>query len=396
MISIAIVGQGYVGLPLAVKSAESNFKVWGIESKESKLMLLEKGKSYIEGVSEKAIQYLLANGNYNPTSSYKKISECKIVVICVPTPLDMFGKPDTSLVEMAAKQVSPYLSKNTLVILESTVEPGFTRNKFVSYILEFNDLDVQDLAFAFSPERIDPNNKVWTIENTPKIVAGLNHDASIQARDFYARFIQKIYIAESIEVAEMAKLLENSFRLINISFINEFAKICETLEIDVLDVIQAASTKPYGFMPFYPGLGVGGHCIPVDPVYLATAAKNLGLNTDMIDQAILINNDIPKYFVTRAERLLKTLKNKRILVIGVAYKSNISDVRDTPARQLIVELESKGAIVSWHDDLVQEWNSTKSVKISKNFDLAILANPHDGMDLSSLSDMPVLDSRNYL
>ena len=220
MISIAIVGQGYVGLPLAVKSAESNFKVWGIESKESKLMLLEKGKSYIEGVSEKAIQYLLANGNYNPTSSYKKISECKIVVICVPTPLDMFGKPDTSLVEMAAKQVSPYLSKNTLVILESTVEPGFTRNKFVRYILEFNDLDVQDLAFAFSPERIDPNNKVWTIENTPKIVAGLNHDASIQARDFYARFIQKIYIAESIEVAEMAKLLENSFRLINISFIN--------------------------------------------------------------------------------------------------------------------------------------------------------------------------------
>ena len=164
----------------------------------------------------------------------------------------------------------------------------------------------------------------------------------------------------------------------------------------MLDVIQAASTKPYGFMPFYPGLGVGGHCIPVDPVYLATAAKNLGLNTDMIDQAILINNDIPKYFVTRAERLLKTLKNKRILVIGVAYKSNISDVRDTPARQLIVELESKGAIVSWHDDLVQEWNSTKSVKISKNFDLAILANPHDGMDLSSLSDMPVLDSRNYL
>jgi UDP-N-acetyl-D-glucosamine dehydrogenase len=239
-------------------------------------------------------------------------------------------------------------------------------------------------------------NLNWTIKNTPKVVAGLTSEAKRLAVEFYSGFVDEIIECESVEVAETAKLLENSFRFINISFINEISIFCQKLGIDVNEVIRAASSKPYGFMPFYPGIGVGGHCIPVDPIYLANAAKILGVSTRFIDLAEQINQEMPNYFVDRAEEKLGGLRNKKILVIGVAYKPNVADVRESPARLLIAGLKEKGAEVFWHDDLVNQWNDEKSVALSSDFDLAIISTPHDYLDLTKLGNVPTLNTRGSI
>jgi UDP-N-acetyl-D-glucosamine dehydrogenase len=239
-------------------------------------------------------------------------------------------------------------------------------------------------------------NYKWTIKNTPKIVAGLTTESKNSAVRFYSEFIDEIIECDSVEVAETAKLLENSFRFINISFINEISIFCHKLGIDVNAVIKAASSKPYGFMPFYPSVGVGGHCIPVDPIYLANAAKTLGVPTRFINLAEQINHEMPIYFVDRAEEKLDGLKNKKILVVGVAYKPNIADIRESPAKLLIAGLKQKGAQVFWHDDLVKEWNGEESVALSNKYDLAILATPHDYLDLTKLGDVPILNTRGSI
>jgi UDP-N-acetyl-D-glucosamine dehydrogenase len=246
---------------------------------------------------------------------------------------------------------------------------------------------------AYSPERIDPANKKWKINNTPKLVAGLTEEASRKAKEFYSKFINQVDICDSLEVAETAKLLENSFRLVNISFINELAIFCQKIGIDINDVVKAAATKPYGFMPFYPSVGVGGHCIPVDPLYLASAAKEVGAPTRFIDLADQVNLEMPNYFVGRADEILGGLKDKKVLVVGVAYKPNVSDVRETPVASLIAGLEKSGASVSWHDDLVKIWNNQRSVPITDQFDLAIIATPHDYIQLDKLGKTPVLNTR---
>jgi UDP-N-acetyl-D-glucosamine dehydrogenase len=236
-------------------------------------------------------------------------------------------------------------------------------------------------------------NKKFTIKNTPKLVAGLTPSAAVKAKDFYSKFIDQVDVCNSLEVAETAKLLENSFRLVNISFINELAMFCQKIGIDVNDVIKAASTKPYGFMPFYPSVGVGGHCIPVDPLYLAQAARQAGAPTRFIELADEINLGMPTYFVGRASEMLGGLKGKKVLVIGVSYKPNVADVRETPVEALISGLKKSGAVVSWHDDLVKSWNGDSSVVLGSGFDLAILATPHDYLDLSLLGNVPVLNTR---
>ena len=236
-------------------------------------------------------------------------------------------------------------------------------------------------------------NKKFTIKNTPKLVAGLTSEAAIKAKEFYSKFINQVDVCESLEVAETAKLLENSFRLVNISFINELAMFCQIIGIDVNDVIKAASTKPYGFMPFYPSVGVGGHCIPVDPLYLAQAARAVGAPTRFIELADEVNLAMPTYFVGRASEMLGGLKDKKVLVIGVSYKPNVADVRETPVEALINGLKKSGAVVSWHDDLVKSWNGQASVALGSGFDLAILATPHDYLDLSLLGSVPVLNTR---
>ena len=393
---ISIIGQGYVGLPLSLAACEAGFTVVGIDSNSNKIKRLLSGQSGIEDINDTNVATVLMSGRYSPTSDYKEVGKSSIILICVPTPLNNSNLPDLSAIESAANNISQHLKKGSLVILESTVEPGTTRDFLVPILEKGSGLSKEDFHVAFSPERIDPLNKNWNIRNTPKIVAGLTEKSKLMAIDFYSKFIENIIQVESLEVAETAKLLENSFRLINISFINEISIFCQRLGIDVNDVINAAATKPYGFMPFYPSVGVGGHCIPVDPVYLANKADQIGIEIRFIDLAVQINKEMPEYFVGRAEEKLGGLKGKRVLVVGLSYKPNVADVRETPVEELINGLVKKGAEVSWHDDLVKEWNGDKSVALSNNFDLAILATPHDYIDLSKLGSVPILDTRSSI
>lgn len=390
---IAIVGQGYVGLPLALAAAKAGSMVFGIDSDTQRIAQLKDGISPIEGITAKTLSDALRSKNYVPTGDYKVIRECSIILICVPTPLNKDYKPDLSLLTDAGMGVGSNLSAGSLIILESTVAPGTTRDYFTKIIEQASGLNRSDFQVAFSPERIDPLNKNWSIINTPKIVAGLTESAKIRAITFYSKFIQSIIPVQSLEVAETAKLLENTFRFINISFINEFSIFCHKLDVNVNEVIKAASSKPYGFMPFFPSLGIGGHCIPVDPIYLLNKAQELGAPLTLIDAASDVNKGMINYFVERSKKMLITLKDKRIVVIGLAYKPNVSDTRESPSKLIIRELSSHGAKVSWHDDLVKEWNGTKSVKLSSNFDLAIISTLHDHVDLSELEDVPILSPK---
>ena len=395
-VEISVIGQGYVGLPLALAACEAGYSVVGVDNNPSKIAELQSGKSGIEDVSDSMISKVIKSGKYKPTSDYNEISASGVILICVPTPLNTNNLPDLTAIENAAKKIAKYLSKESLVILESTVEPGTTRDFLVPILERGSGLSKEDFHVAFSPERIDPLNKDWNIKNTPKIVAGLTEQSKVTATKFYSKFIDNVIPVESLEVAETAKLLENSFRLVNISFINEISIFCQRLGIDVNGVINAAASKPYGFMPFYPSVGVGGHCIPVDPVYLANKADQIGIETRFIDLAVQINKEIPGYFVGRAEEKIGGLKGKKILVVGVSYKPNVADVRETPVEELINGLVKKGAEVSWHDDLVKEWNGEKSVALSNNFDLAILATPHDYLDFKKLGSVPILNTRSSI
>jgi UDP-N-acetyl-D-glucosamine dehydrogenase len=263
----------------------------------------------------------------------------------VPTPISDQHKPDLSLLLAATKMVGKYLPTGALVIIESTIEPGTTRNIIAPLLEKESGLKLGQFDIAFSPERIDPANTKWKIKNTPKLVAGLSASATKRAQDFYSKFVDQVIECDSLEIAETSKLLENSFRLINISFINELSKLCYKLGIDVSQVIKAAATKPYGFMPFYPSIGVGGHCIPVDPLYLSSKAKDLGEPMQLIDLASQINYTMHQYFVNRAEEKLQGLKDKKILVVGVSYKPNLADTRETPVEVLIASLKQKSAKV---------------------------------------------------
>ena len=393
---ISIIGQGYVGLPLALAACAAGYTVTGIDNNAVKVKELQSGNSDIEDVRSINISSYLKSDKYKPTLDYNEVSNSSIILICVPTPLNSKNLPDLTAIESAANNISKHLNKGSLVILESTVEPGTTRDFLVPILERGSGLRKEDFHVVFSPERIDPLNKNWNIKNTPKIVAGLTEKSKVIAIDFYSKFIDTVIPVESLELAETAKLLENTFRLINISFINEISIFCQKLGIDINDVINAAATKPYGFMPFYPSVGVGGHCIPVDPVYLANKADQIGIETRFIDLAVQINKEMPGYFIGRAEEKLGGLKGKKVLVVGVSYKPNVADVRETPVEELINGLVRKGAEVSWHDDLVKEWNGNKSVPLSNNFNLAILATPHDYIDLSKLGSVPILDTRSSI
>ena len=393
---IAIIGLGYVGLPLAILSARSGYEVVGIDIDRKKVDLINSGRSPVEDISDRDLNSVLSNGSLQVTANFLKISEAYIVIICVPTPLSENKKPDLSHLESAVKEFSKYLNKSTLVILESTVEPGTTRDYLVPLIKEYSNLTENEFDVSYSPERVDPLNKKWNLKNTPKLISGLNKNASNRTIDFYSKFIDNIFECDLLEIAELAKLLENSFRYVNISFINELSILCQKLDIDVNKVIAAASTKPYGFMPFYPSIGVGGHCIPVDPLYLSNKAREIGASTRFIDLADQINQEMPGYFVGRAEEKLGGLINKQVIVVGVSYKPNVADVRETPVSALINGLRSKGARVSWHDDLVKEWNGEKSVALSNDFDLAIIATPHNYLDLTKLGNVPILNTRGSI
>ena len=390
---IGVIGQGYVGLPIAIAAAKSGYSVTGVDIDENKVVKLNQGISVVEDISDVQLFEQLQNGTYRATSNYEDLKSTEIILICVPTPLIDGKNPDISFVTQAVKSIATNMSEGMLIILESTVEPGTTRSLLVPLLEKLSGLNRSNFEVAFSPERIDPSNAKWNLKNTTKIVSGLTPKSVTRAMDFYSKFIDNVKECKSLEIAETAKLLENSFRLIKISFVNELSIFCQKLGIDVQEVIKAAATKPYGFMPFYPSIGVGGHCIPVDPLYLANKARDIGAPTRFIDLAHQINNEMPYYFVGRAEEKLNGLKDKKVLVVGVSYKPNVSDIRETPVEALILGLRKKGAQVTWHDDLVKEWNGEKSVKLSSDFDLAIIATPHD---LTKLGNVTILNTRGSI
>ena len=390
---IAVVGQGYVGLPLALAAVEAKFNVIGIDTDVTKVELIQSGNSPVEDIENTDISNAIRSNMYEISSEFKSGDNVEVFLICVPTPLSENHEPDLDILKSATNSVGKVLKAGALVIIESTIQPGTTRNTIIPLLEKESGLKSNQFLVAYSPERIDPMNKKFNIKNTPKLVAGLTPEAAKKSKEFYSKFIDQVDICDSLEVAETAKLLENSFRLVNISFINELAMFCHKIGVDVNDVIKAASTKPYGFMPFYPSVGVGGHCIPVDPLYLAKAAREARAPSRFIELADEINLGMPTYFVGRASEMLGGLKGKKVLVIGVSYKPNVADIRETPVEALISGLKESGAVVSWHDDLVKSWNGESSVAMGSGFDLAILATPHYYLDLSLLGNVPVLNTR---
>jgi len=392
-LKVAVVGQGYVGLPLAIAAAGAGHNVVGVDINERRIALLSQGISPVEDISDAEVSNHLSNRTYFASADFELVSECEIVAICVPTPLRGDKTPDLSALKSSVESVAKLIRPGTLVVIESTVEPGTTRDLVFPLLVSGSGLKESDIDLAFSPERIDPANKKYTITNTPKLVAGLTDTAAERAVEFYSGFVNEVTRCSTLEVAETAKLLENSFRLINISFINEIAQMCDVMGVDVNEVISAASTKPYGFMPFFPSAGIGGHCIPIDPIYLSHKAKSVGAPSSFIDLAQKINDERPGYFVSQASALLGGLGGKKVVVVGVAYKPNVSDVRESPAEALVDGLRAAGAVVSWHDDLVGEWRGESSVSLSPAFDLAILVNVHDETDLSALGSVPVINTK---
>jgi UDP-N-acetyl-D-glucosamine dehydrogenase len=394
--TVAVVGLGYVGLPLALELSKTGMRVIGIDINLDRLSLINSRSVNLEGISSRDAQIAPLPSSFELTSDFKVVSECNAVFICVPTPLTPGRSPDLSYLLSAVVSVAKRLKPFSLVVIESTVAPGTTRNTILPLLERESGLSESEIKIAFSPERIDPGNAQWRIDNTPRLVAGYTTQAAEEAKELYSQVVKDIRICSTLEVAETAKLLENSFRFINISFINELTIFCKEIGIDVNEVIKAAATKPYGFMPFYPSVGVGGHCIPVDPIYLSTKAREVGAPTKFIDLADEVNRMIPLHYVDVAAEKMGGLVDKKVLVIGVAYKPNVADVRETPVAALINGLRGKGAQVEWHDELVKEWNGETSVPISDSYSLAIIATHHLGLDLDKLGATPILDTKGSI
>ena len=368
---VSIIGQGYVGLSLAVCAANAEHKVVGFDVNAELVSKLGAGKSHVEGVDLAGIK------NYQPTSDAKQIDGSDVVIIAVPTPLNDERKPDLTFLLSACQTISNNVKNKALIINESTSFPGTLRELISETIEKGTGLGH---LYAASPERVDPGNPVWNQANTPRLVAGLTEDATKKAVEFYASFCTHVVPVSSPEVAEAAKLFENTFRQVNIAMVNELAQISHGLDIDVREVLDAAATKPFGFMKFNPSLGVGGHCIPVDPSYLSFAAENVGIEASFIDLANEINLEMPAYVANRIANAVGGVKGKKVLVAGLSYKANVSDLRESPSLLLIDALEVLGAQVIKHDPLVA---GTSAIT---NCDVAILAVAHDVIDKEALKN----------
>lgn len=391
---VSVIGQGYVGLTISIAAANSGHNVTGVDLSNRVVEGLLGGKSHIEGVSDSEIARANSEGRYLATTDYKKISDAEVIVIAVPTPLDSSGNPDLALLEKAAKSIGENLESKALIINESTSHPG-TLRELIRPMVELG-APFENL-YAISPERVDPGNKNFGAKNTPRVVGGLTDEARDRAVDFYRTFCDVVIPTSSAEVAEAAKLLENTFRFINIGLINEFSQLMTELGIPVNEVISAAATKPYGFMPFHPNVGIGGHCIPVDPFYLQKRALEAGIESRYISLSESINKEMPRYVIDRLIDAFGNLKGKKIQVFGVAYKANVSDTRETPATSVIDILRQEGAEVSWHDPLVAEWNGEVSSEVDLKADLGLVLVYHDKMKIEEFSApiFSVNPNRNY-
>ena len=375
---VAIIGQGYVGLTIAVGAADAGHSVVGFDVNESLVAGLNSGNSHIEGISNSQLASLVASGNYQASTNATVLDGCEVIVIAVPTPLDDSRNPDLSFVHDAADLIASSVKSPALIVNESTSYPGTLRKEIAARITGVKHL------YASSPERVDPGNTQWGTKNTPRLIGGLTPEAVAKAKDFYGSFCDTIIEVSSPEVAEAAKIFENTFRQVNIALVNEFAQIADALGISGREVLDAAATKPYGFMEFNPGPGVGGHCIPVDPSYLAHVANEVGVPATFIKRANEVNLAMPAYVVKRVVAGSGgSIKGKKVVVVGVSYKSNVADTRETPAAAVIDLLRDQGAVVTWHDDLVGNWRGETTSPIN-GADIAVLVTKHEGLDLAAL------------
>jgi UDP-N-acetyl-D-glucosamine dehydrogenase len=408
---VGILGLGYVGLPLAVVFADAGFTVTGIDPDKRKVAALSEGKSYIQDVPSEQVARLVEAGKLKATTDFAVLKDLDAVSVCVPTPLRKTGDPDLSYILNATDEMAKYMHAGMVVVLESTTYPGTTREVMQPKLEETEGLVTgKDFFLAFSPERVDPGREDWTTLNTPKVIGGITPACTEVAAAWYSQALQSVVPVSSAEVAEMAKLLENTFRMINIGLVNEMAIMCDRLGVDVWEVIDAAATKPFGFMKFTPGPGLGGHCIPIDPLYLSWKLRSLNYTARFIELASEINTNMPRYVVGRVQDALnerhKPLKGSHILILGVAYKPDIDDVRESPALDVIGLLEQKGGLVSYHDPFIPnlkhdtwELNSVPDLlDAARNSDCVVIVTNHSSYDYPAIVEAArlIIDTRNAL
>lgn len=408
---VVVLGLGYVGLPLAVVLAEAGYQVTGVDPDLEKVSLLNQGISYIDDVDNEAVKLLTESKNLLATSDFSVVAEADAVSICVPTPLRKTRDPDLSYIVEVSEAIAPYIHPNMVVVLESTTYPGTTRELLLPKLIKDRNLTVGENFFlAFSPERVDPGREDWTTVNTPKVVGGITPACTKIASAFYEQAMENIVSVSTTEVAEMTKLLENTYRMVNIGLVNEMAIMCDRMGIDVWEVIEAAATKPFGFMKFTPGPGLGGHCIPIDPLYLSWKLRSLNYTARFIDLASEINTGMPRYVVGKVQNALNgrqiPLKNSRILVLGAAYKPDIDDVRESPALDVIGLLQQNGAEVTYHDPYIPQL-SHENIKLSsvpnlmaavESVDCVVIITNHSEYDYQQIYEKAscVMDARNAL
>jgi UDP-N-acetyl-D-glucosamine dehydrogenase len=407
---VGVVGLGYVGLPLAVEIASSGFKVVGVDLSEKVVTGVNNGRSHVRDVPSASVRELVDQGRFRAVADYGALAEVDCVSICVPTPLRKTKEPDISYISSAVDGILPTLAPANLVVLESTTYPGTTEELIAARVEQERGLKVGEEVFvAFSPERTDPGNEQWNTRNTPKVLGGVTQACAEVSRALYAAVVEQVHLVGSAREAETVKLLENTFRAVNIGLVNEFMLMCDRLGIDVWNVIEAAATKPFGFMPFYPGPGIGGHCIPLDPMYLSWKAKAVDFYNRFIELATDINGNMPRFVAAKLTDLLneqeRALKGARVMILGLAYKRNVSDVRESPGLELYRLLREKGAWVEFHDPLAGSFvsvlgNVVESSPIDRGalegFDAAVLVTDHDGFDYEQIAHRAklILDCRN--
>jgi UDP-N-acetyl-D-glucosamine dehydrogenase len=405
---VGVVGIGYVGLPMMVAAAECGFTVTGIDVSESRVSQVSSGNSYIEDVPDLVLGPLVKTGKISATLDYSVVGQLDIVVVCVPTPVTKNKEPDLTPLEAAISSLTPHLRRDQLIVLQSTTFPGTTEEVVLPKIEDLGFQAGKDFYLAFAPERIDPGNKQFSIRNVTKVVGGVTPVCTQMASAFFSAFVEDVKTVSSPKIAEMTKLLENIFRSVNIALVNELAMFCNRVDIDIWEVIEATSTKPFGFMPFYPGPGVGGHCVPVDPFYLAWKAKEQDFYVNFIQLAAEINENMPRYVVSRIMDALsdlgKPLKGAKLLAVGVAFKENVSDFRNSPAVRVIELLAERGAQVAFSDCHVPaiyvSGHNMESVALSANmlqtYDAVVILANHSGCDLEEIveNSQVVIDTRN--
>ena len=405
---LGVVGLGYVGLPLAVEKARAGFTVTGFDVQELKVDLVNKGQNYIGDIIDEDLKSLVKSGNLRATTDFSFVKEVDALAIAVPTPLDTYKQPDLSYVVSSTKSIAKYIHRGMLIVLESTTYPG-TTEEVCKPILEESGLKCgEDFFLAFSPERVDPGNKQFKTKNTPKVVGGCTKECTELAALLYRSILEgEVYEVSSPAVAEMEKLLENTFRNVNIALANEMALLCKKMKIDVWEVIDAAKTKPYGFMAFYPGPGIGGHCIPLDPFYLEWKAREFDFHTKLIETSSSINDYMPEFVVENVMKLLNTkrkaLNGSKVLLMGVAYKNDIDDLRESPVLKIIDNLNKEGAIISYNDPFIPSFKHSNNEYFSVNWeeeikkaDIVIITTNHSCYDYQKIVDEAdiIYDTRN--